>query len=139
MKVIKYLVYISLQLTWGILQSFIGFVLFMWTIKSAHSFYHGSIRTHWHMNSGISLGLFIFVSTDNAGHVSMEMSQHEYGHTVQSLILGPLYLIIIGLPSIIWYHFFEDIRRRNNISYSAFIIERWADEWGVLATKWIEK
>jgi len=24
---------------------------------------------------------------------------HEYGHTIQSIILGPLYLLIIGIPS----------------------------------------
>lgn len=27
---------------------------------------------------------------------------HEYGHTIQSMILGPLYLIVIGIPSTLW-------------------------------------
>lgn len=27
--------------------------------------------------------------------------RHEYGHTIQSRYLGPLYLLVIGLPSIL--------------------------------------
>ena len=32
----------------------------------------------------------------------MQTAVHEYGHTVQSMILGPFYLLAVGLPSIIW-------------------------------------
>ena len=52
------------------------------------------------MNGGISLGNFAFLSPRSAK--SKESIAHEQlGHTVQSKILGPLYLIVIGLPSLL--------------------------------------
>ena len=50
-------------------------------------------------NSGISLGNYIFLDSD--GYYDYKTIKHEHGHQIQSLMLGPLYLIIIGLPSII--------------------------------------
>ena len=56
--------------------------------------------------------------------------KHEYGHTLQSKILGPLYLFVIGLPSLIWAGCFEDYRKENKISYYDFYTEKWADKLG---------
>jgi len=51
------------------------------------------------MSGGISLGPFAFVSP-NSGDATIA---HETdGHTVQSKILGPLYLFVIGIESIFW-------------------------------------
>lgn len=49
-------------------------------------------------NSGISLGNYIFL--DSNGYYDYKTIKHEHGHQIQSLMLGPLYLIVIGLPSI---------------------------------------
>lgn len=46
----------------------------------------------------VTLGSYIFLSP----RATDTTVRHEYGHTRQSLILGPLYLIVIGIPSIIW-------------------------------------
>lgn len=51
------------------------------------------------MSGGISLGCFIFLSKYNSGRETT--IRHELGHVKQSHILGPLYLIVIGLPSIL--------------------------------------
>jgi hypothetical protein len=45
---------------------------------------------------GISLGSYIIISATR-NHLTV---LHEYGHSIQSLYFGPLYLLIIGLPSI---------------------------------------
>ena len=50
-------------------------------------------------DNAISLGNYIFLDSD--GNFSYKAIKHEFGHQKQSLILGPLYLILIGLPSII--------------------------------------
>lgn len=50
------------------------------------------------MRGGISLGEIIIVQN----RASKTMCDHEYGHTIQSRRLGPLYLLVIGLPSITW-------------------------------------
>ena len=45
----------------------------------------------------MSLGNYIFVDTMS----SQESIQHECGHSKQSNILGPLYLIVIVIPSLL--------------------------------------
>ena len=47
---------------------------------------------------GVSLGRYIFLST----HYQLPTIKHEYGHSIQSLWLGPFYLLIIGIPSLVF-------------------------------------
>lgn len=51
------------------------------------------------MSGGISLGCFIFLS--KALSNSEASIRHELGHTIQSHILGPLYLFTVGICSIL--------------------------------------
>lgn len=72
---------------------------------------------------GISLGEYIIVGTENYSTV-----KHEYGHVLQSRILGPLYLFVIGIPSLLHagLHNCENFDKR----YFHFYTERWADKLG---------
>ncbi len=97
----------------------------------------GRIRRHGHVTirycfrrwGGISLGRFVFVHVDSDDH----LVRHELGHCRQSECLGPLYLIVVGLPSIIWAMLFTFISRRGSApEYSWFYTERWADSLGGL-------
>ena len=56
----------------------------------------------------------------------------EYGHTLQSLLLGPLYLIVIGAPSWLWCNLppMRRLRKEKGIPYDAAYMERWATAWG---------
>lgn len=117
-----------------------------------HFLHHGALVTVWKPHYGLSLGPFVFLNAWE-GAVKDEMTSgdtprfveyvpgaylddrllvHEYGHTVQSLILGPLYLPVIGLPSVIWLRAPRLARRRHNAasSYYAFYTERWANHLG---------
>ena len=49
------------------------------------------------MGGAISLGQIVITSQYNS--TREEIIKHEFGHTVQSKILGPLYLLIIGIFS----------------------------------------
>ena len=72
----------------------------------------------------VTLGPYIFLSpkaTDTT-------IRHEWGHTRQSLILGPLYLIVIGIPSIIWAATHRTIA--PNTDYFDFFTEKWANKLG---------
>jgi len=86
--------------------------------------------TYWHYErygwftgvlSGVSLGRFILLPAMNDLGTTV---RHEYGHSVQSRLFGPLYLLTIGLPSIsgnIWDRLFHqgwDGRRRYEWYYS---------------------
>lgn len=126
----KVFLYRFLQLSWGLPQSIGGFLLYLRYIKAPHYSYKGSIVTNWPKKGGISLGMFTFVE-DRKGRQEY-VSKHEYGHTIQSLILGPLYLIIVGVPSFIWANipYFRNKRERKHIAYNSFIVEKLADKLG---------
>ena len=139
---LKY-IYILIQLTWGSLQSLLGFILFIINIKQKHYFYHGAIITEWQTRSSISLGLFVFVTQEpyftdkfknefTKEELANRLLVHEYGHTIQSLILGPLYLIIMGIPSTIWgfLPLLNKKRKEKQISYFSFFTEKWANHLG---------
>lgn len=106
------MMYILWQWTWGILQTLLGFLVFLWHIKNKHYSYYGAIVTEWESKSSVSLGCFVFVTkgpyfADKLPDIPVNESLsrllvHEYGHTIQSLILGPLYLIAMGIPSTLW-------------------------------------
>ncbi len=120
--------YWALQLSWGILQTVLGFLLFLKNIKRRHYVHRGAVFTEWEQGGGISLGLFVFVKPN----AEARLISHEYGHTLQSLILGPLYLLVIGLPSFIWANlpYFRRMRKEKSISYYSLYCERWADVLG---------
>ena len=88
---------------------------------------------------GLTLGRFIFV---NQHFVDLEETiLHEIGHVKQSRILGPLYLIIIGIPSISWAGLRRLIPALKKINYYSFYPENWANKlmglnkYGKLDTK----
>lgn len=58
--------------------------------------------------------------------------RHEYGHSIQSMILGPVYLVAVGLPSILWCRVpaLGHSWRSGKRSYYSFITERSADRFG---------
>lgn len=54
---------------------------------------------------------------------------HEHGHQIQSRILGPLYLILIGLPSLLGNLVFR-VFKINHKYYYKQPWEAWADKLG---------
>lgn len=70
------------------------------------------------MKGGITLGKYIIVRDTYC-------SYHEFGHTIQSKILGPLYLLVIGSPSIIHAALHKYICK--NKDYYHFWTEKWAN------------
>lgn len=138
------IIYILIQCTWAIPQTFVGFLLFLKYRNQPHTFYYGCIRTHWNRLDGISLGLFIFTANDSTpNHLkriaksqsqqkSEKMAVHEYGHTYQSLLLGPLYLPLVGLISFSWARLprYQRMRKEYSVPYSFCWTEQWANYLG---------
>lgn len=86
-------------------------------------------------NSGVSLGNYIILDQKFISLSDKQLAiiiQHELGHQKQSIILGPLYLIIIGIPSFIGNIYFRFKKYPNyyakNRAYYNLPWERWADE-----------
>lgn len=140
--------YTALQWTWGLPQTLAGAALFMAHRGDRHFDYNGARATVWDRDTGISLGKFIFVPKKA---LSWRMSpdakpediadsfllEHEYGHTLQSLLLGPFYLILIGAPSILWSRlpYFARKRKRSGKSYYSAPFEKSANYLASRASK----
>ena len=75
----------------------------------------------------MGLGMFIFLGKCDI--TDENVLAHEYGHTVQSMILGPVFLFVIAFPSLFWANSrkMSDYRCRRGVSYYRFYPERWAN------------
>ena len=140
----KKAVYFIWQCLWGAPQSLLGLLVFLRWRSRPHFWHHGALVTVWGARGGMSLGLFVFIPAaenqtarpDAPAPGSRERYlhtlHHEYGHTLQSLLLGPLYLIVIGAPSWLWCNLppMRRLRREKGIPYDAAYMEHWATAWG---------
>lgn len=101
----------------------------------AHQIYRCCIDTRWNARGGLSLGLFIFTPKDGVEN-AQPIRVHEYGHTIQSLVLGPL-MLFVGIVSVAWGSLpcFVRLRREKGVPYTACFVEYWVSKWGELVTK----
>ena len=77
-------------------------------------------------NGGISLGNYIISYSRNALTI-----KHEHGHQKQSLYLGPLYLFVIEISSIVWAGLYgTKLFPYKENGYYEFYTERWAEQLG---------
>jgi hypothetical protein len=111
---------------WQFPQNLIGFIVMKIVKAEFFCTYKDATVYFWCLKGGLSLGKYIFVT-----HAADEWDiKHEYGHTVQSKYLGWFYLIVIGLPSLIWAGCCKAYRKKHKVSYYDFYTEKWADKLG---------
>lgn len=62
---------------------------------------HGRVFVRLRGAGAVSLGYFVFWSTHDTAFVRVNPHNdlHEWGHAKQSRLLGPLYLLVVGVPS----------------------------------------
>ena len=120
-----------LQFTWGLTVNLAGLLVFLCCRRRfpGKMFCNAVVTCLPGNRGGLSLGIFLFLSVHDPREAD-RLCAHEYGHTVQCLLLGPLYWVVVAIPSVIWYHFFEGWRKRHGIPYDALFCERWATVWG---------
>lgn len=122
----KRFLYLLVQFTWGLGQSIIGFFFFLKNIRCPHRIYRCSIETQWNKKyMGLSLGPFIFTPTNPSESYYSKVRTHEYGHTFQSLILGPFYALV-GIISTTWgmiIHPFLQKSKGKEITYTNCFVE----------------
>ena len=117
------------------LQTYVGYVAtqgrnFLGQVDRVDYFCGATYATDEYSSDhqGFTLGPYINmyingkISTDKSFRdwviTSDQMYLHEYGHTIQSQMLGPAYLGIIGLPSLISCSFAHDIDINGTTFYS---------------------
>lgn len=91
------------SLTWGVVMTFIGAVIALVLSLAGvqHKIFHGSVYFEVGKNwGGFSCGMFFFTSENPTLHTK----QHESGHGIQNMLLGPFMVIISGWSVLrYWY------------------------------------
>ena len=82
--------------------------------------------TRFKFVGSFSLGNYIFLNTTSK---RIPTIKHEYGHSLQSRKLGPLYLLLVGLPSIL-LNIMGRLKIINETTYYTLYPENWADKLG---------
>lgn len=114
------------QVLWGFPQSVVGLMLCLALRGPRQRYqYRTAYVTEWGLDAGFTSGMFIFVPHG----CPRGLLVHEYGHTLQSLLLGPLYLPAIVVPSLVWAGMprLRRMRSARGYSYYRFYCERWAN------------
>ena len=136
------------RLTWGILDTLVGIVIFLFFLIRynkqlkigyvAHCFVvelpHKVTDVGW----GLSSGLFIFSNTNSIWNRAY-LLYHEWGHCIpQTLALGPLHPFLVSIPSVIRFSWREAQARKGKElpPYDSVWFEGTATRWG---TSWFTK
>lgn len=133
MKYIRNLILFIWQLPQHIVAIiYFGYLVMMCKDLGIDSRYKQAIVIPCVMRGAVTLGNYVFVGLNSEYKKTVK---HELGHTIQSKILGPLYLIVIGIPSITYCglrRLFPSLRKKN---YYNFYTEKWANN---LSEKYIK-
>ena len=123
---------------WQLPQNLLGLImmLFMLPHESKENYKGITYIVAKRMKGGISLGNYVILSYSYGNKkYSQKVWDHEYGHTRDSRIFGPLYLIVIGLPSLIWAYLYGNVIKTSYNGYYKFYTEKRADQLGGVERK----
>lgn len=126
MKTFLNILLFILLFIWQILQNLVALIMLPFIGKLTKVCYRNYCYcfSGSDMMGGISLGNFAFVS-ERLAQKELDVSHEVDGHTVQSKILGPLYLFVIGIPSLMWAWLRD---RKKHPNYYSFYTEKWAND-----------
>ena len=115
---------------WQFPQNLAGLILliiltFLKGITHREYYHHKYIFFGPKCPAGLSLGIFVFVQCSTTKAIII----HELGHCKQSEILGPLYLLLVGIPSLTMNLLSQHNERVRSRYYQRFP-ENWADRLG---------
>lgn len=140
--------YWILQLTWGGLTTWIGLI-----VALVLAFFPKSKRT-FHINGfgliieiggnwgGLSLGPIALCgnySKDSKAWYE-HTRRHEFGHSIQNMFMGPFFIFLVALPSVIRYWYFQwcDAHNKQTAEYDSIWFEGTATSWGTTIMEAIE-
>ncbi len=122
---------------WTLPQTLLGACLYFYLNLSVGNTYYYVHRGYFSYfifgayskpkKQGISLGLFGFLP---GGQASSSAQIHEYGHFLQSLIFGPLYLPLIGIP-LFCFNLWDDLFHKSHtlVARKEWIASRFPESW----------
>lgn len=102
MKVFKNILFYIASFTWGIIMSLVGLLIILtlmaagYKVKTFNSRLYIEIGKNW---GGCEFGC-VFLCSEGS---SLSLKQHECGHGIQNIILGPFIIFLVSIPSMVRY------------------------------------
>ena len=113
MSVLKFIV----KFMWELPSNIVALLLlFFLGVDELHWDKKGLVIADMSFRGAMTLGCYIFCNAKDR-----DLLEHEYGHVRQGWVLGPLYLLVIGIPSLIWCTVYKSTLK----PYDWFYTERW--------------
>ena len=132
-KLLKRPLFLLLSFTWGLPVSLAGAVWSLALLLTGHrpkrfgSCLRFELGRGW---GGANFG-WVFFTQENP---SLALMQHEHGHGVQNILLGPLMPFLVCLPSTLRYHYRNLVTRlrpgKALPPYDSIWFEGWATRLG---------
>jgi len=93
----------------------------------------GRVMIELRSGAAVSLGAFVFWTRHDNPWVPVgeENRDHEFGHSIQSRLLGPLYLPFVGVPS--------SARAMYAVAYRVVRGKRWAHYYDGYPESWADR
>ena len=147
-KVIFIILYWFLSLTWGSIMSVLGIIVsFVMLIFKGNFHKNGctiivEVGSNW---GGLSLGCISFCGkyTEIDPDYYQHVRRHEFGHSLQNIILGPFFIFIVAFPSLIrcCYYMIQLNKGKNfeDTWYDSIWFEHTATKYGTTMIDYIEK
>lgn len=141
-KILLGILYWAIQLTWGALMTIPGLLITLFCIIFLKGKVHRNgfsyiveIGGNW---GGLELGAVALCGSYSTNDKKWfeHTRRHEFGHSIQQLIFGPLTPFIITIPSAIRYWYFRLTPNKPHKDYDDIWFEYTASKWG---TNWVNK
>lgn len=132
MKPYQKILYYVLNLTWGLPMTLIGLAASVALIATGRMPIRNAgcwrfiVGDNW---GGVSLGLCTITdSTPNYHTIA-----HEYGHSLQNALWGPLFIFVIAIPSVFryWLYRWQVKHHKKPLIYEGIWFESQASRWGI--------
>lgn len=132
MKYLTRTQYYVLSWTWGIFMTAVGCLVggFLSFLHEPCSHKHGWYFVVGEGWGGVSLGPITIVSREYDQHTL----DHEFGHSLQNCVYGPLTIFLVAIPSAVRYWYRKWLRAtfpmKTLPSYYSIWFEDQASRWG---------
>ncbi len=114
-----------LSFIWQLPQNILAIILMALFMKRADEDGLCQLKTMKEGWTAISLGWYILYM----GDITTKGIKHEQGHQKQSMYLGWLYLVVVGIPSF-FLAVYKRLLKKSDIWYHRNYPENWADKLG---------
>lgn len=147
-KNIFMILYWIIQLSWGALMTITGLIVSWFCVVFLKGKPHRNgfsyiveIGGNW---GGVSLGAIALCGSYSQKDGPCydpnwyeHTRKHEFGHSIQNMILGPLFPFIVAIPSMCRY-WYQRLTPGPHQEYDYAIFEYTASKWGYKWINWIE-